>query len=111
MFNPFLSATMNTHSADFASINWNGEAYALTEPQGLVIRELLIATLDGCPEMRGNSLLLIAGDHAPQSMSALFRGSKAWKRLIIPGEVRGNYRLADTTLEIRSRYALKTYVF
>lgn len=90
----------NTHSRDFACVNWNGVLYSLSERQSKVVRILFYAFLAGKLSVSGEHLTKIAGKGP---LSAIFQRSKAWKNLVVESGNTGFYQLQNSDLEICSR--------
>lgn len=82
---------------DFARFSWPGVEgiFLLNTRQGTVVRLLHEALTDGCPEVR-ESVLLEAARKAGSDvikLQHLFRHTRAWGTLIVPGRQGGTYRL------------------
>lgn len=82
------------HSIDFASVVWNGVAYSFAATQARVVQLLWQAAEDGCPEVRGRTLLDAAGSES-ERLADLFKGNAAWQSMIVEGQQRGTFRLCD----------------
>lgn len=80
------------HARDFASVNWYGAYYTFTAAQARVVAELWAAWENGTPDVRQETLLEAAGSES-RKLAYLFRDHPAWGVLIVPGPVRGLYRL------------------
>lgn len=92
--------TRPSHAPDWSVVVWNGTRYNLTPKQRDVIAVLWAAWEDGT-RFVGGAYLLERADSDQGRLSALFRDSPAWKRLIVPGEQHGGpvdtYCLAPPT--------------
>ena len=77
-----------SHATEFETVHWRGQVYALTPKQRVVIACLWQAWESGHPFVGGHYLLERA-DSEQSKMSYVFRGSPAWRTLIVPGELRG----------------------
>lgn len=75
-----------THSPDFASVTWGGKVYTFTPKQRRIVAILWQAWERG-ERFVGGGYLLEAADSDQSKMSYLFRGSTAWRTLIVPGEL------------------------
>lgn len=81
--------------ADFRSVRWFGEEFRFTPMQAAVVALLWEAHRRRTPAL-GQDYLLTEIDSRCKRLVDLFRrepGSRAWGRLIVPGETRGTYRL------------------
>lgn len=85
------------HSPDFRSVNWFGKTYSFGPNQAACVKVLLGAWQSGTPDVGGETLLQ-AADAETQRVDVVFRGSPAWRTLIVQGETKGSYRLADPSL-------------
>ena len=80
------------HSADYASVNWRGQAYQFNRNQATCVRLLHEAWLEGTPHLSGHYLLTTI--EGAVKMSGLFRDHPAWKELILPlTNPKASYRL------------------
>lgn len=86
--------TSNTHSPDFASINWRGAVYKFTKTQRIVVKELWEAFERGTPELSQEYLLEKAESNSTK-LADLFQTNPAWGSVIVPGESRGSFQLAE----------------
>jgi len=77
-----------SHSPDFATVTWNGVVYTLTPKQRLIVALLWKAWEDGNTFLSG-AYLLERADSDQSRMSHVFRGSPAWRTLVVPGELHG----------------------
>lgn len=89
----------NTHTADFRSVLWNGETYALSPTQARCVELLWVATDRGCPDV-SQDFILERLESGCTRLRDLFRGKeraghRAWGRLVIRGATRGTYRLSS----------------
>ena len=84
----------HTHSADFRSAVWNGQLHAFTDRQAAVVKSLWEAWELGTPEMSQASLLE-GSESTAERLRDLFRSSSAWGTMIVAGERKGAYRLAE----------------
>jgi hypothetical protein len=80
---------------DFRNVRWyGGELYEFTATQAACVRILWQAWKKGVPVVGDSAVLeaVEAGDS--QRLDLIFRGHPAWKKMIIPGNVKGTHRLA-----------------
>lgn len=87
-----------SHAPDFSAVYWqDGETYPFTPRQRAVIALLWKAMDDGV-HFVGSGYLLEAAEVNCSRMRELFRGSKAWGKVIVQGILYGGspdtYRLA-----------------
>ena len=59
-----------------------------------MVRVLWEAWQNGTPDV-GQDYLIEQADAASGRLADVFKGSPAWKTLVVPGESRGAYRLAE----------------
>src|SRR5215207_2323955 len=83
-----------THSSDFRSVLWFGVRYSFTPNQAKIIRVLWLAWEERTLDI-GREMLIQAAGCKTKRMNIIFRGHRAWKTLIVQGELRGTYRLAE----------------
>src|SRR5262249_21146432 len=86
-------------SDDFRSCLWGTETFSFTTKQAAVVQSLWNARQNGTPELSQVALLEVAGssmaNNAKPQLSKLFTKNRAWGTMIVPGETRGAFRLAD----------------
>ena len=80
------------HTPDYTTVTWCGEEYHLTPLQAKAVRVLHQWQRQGLRELRGSAIVKEI-DAYTRSLSDLFKGSPAWKTLVLPGSKRGSYRL------------------
>ena len=80
------------HTVDYGTVRWRHEEYYLTPLQAKVVRVLHAEQRKGFRELRGSAILKEIDTYS-RSFSDLFKGSPAWKTLVLPGSKRGSYRL------------------
>lgn len=86
-----LATAPQRHSVDFASIVWNGTLYTFTGSQAHAVRLLWAAMENGTPVVRQETLLARMNT---RRVLRLFRDHPALGTMIVPGPVKGTYRLA-----------------
>lgn len=82
------------HSEGFTSVYWHGATYSFSPAQAAVVRQLWRSWEAGTPDLNGDALLVEAGCESGK-MSDLFKRHPAWGAMIVEGQVRGLYRLAE----------------
>ena len=82
------------HTADYGTVTWRHKEYLLSPLQAEVVRVLHEQQHKGFREIRGSALLAATNAYSSR-LSDLFKGSSAWKALVLPGSRRGWYRLAS----------------
>lgn len=92
-----------SHSEDFASVLWiDGKNYPFTLKQRPVIAMLWHAMMEGTHFVSSGALLEAAEVNA-ERLRDLFRGSKAWGKVIVQGMLHGGpidtYRIAPLDAE------------
>ena len=80
------------HTPDYTTVTWRGQEFHLTPLQAKAVRVLHQWQRQGFRELRGSAILAEI-DAYTRSLSDLFKGSPAWKTLVLPGSKRGSYRL------------------
>lgn len=83
------------HSCDFSTVVWYGTTYQFNATQAAVVALLWEQWKNGTPTVRQERLIDAAGT-SPSRLSFVFREHPAWGTLIIPGPVKGTFRLAET---------------
>jgi len=78
----------------FACVFWFGANYSFTPNQAKVVEILWRAWEGGTPDVYHN-LLLNAADLGAERLVDVFKGSAAWGTLIVPGQVKGTFRLQE----------------
>lgn len=81
-----------TWSEDFRHVTLNNESFTLTQFQAAAIEYLIDHSPNGPRDIPQEGILK-AIDSASRSLVDIFKGSPAWKRLIVQRGVRGTYRL------------------
>jgi len=91
---PTDSVGMTTHGDDFRAVVWFDKRYSFTKNQAPAVKLLWEAWESGVLDV-GDETLLMAVDHeAPRArLSTLFRGHRAWGKMIVQGETKGSHRL------------------
>jgi hypothetical protein len=85
------------HGPDFRSCHWDGTDYTFTPTQAACVKVLWAAMENGTPDV-GQQYILVEGAGAEsQSLKDVFKGSRAWRNMIVKGEKQGSYRLAEAT--------------
>ena len=84
------------HSADFCSVYWHGATYYFTALQSKAVRILWDAWRKGGLALRQEYILEEVGSDSGR-LADLFRDNAAWGKLIIPGPVKGTFRLNEPT--------------
>lgn len=80
------------HLSDFRTVYWPGLGqFTFSTTQAGVIKQLWEAMVDGTWEVSQRTLLSRAGSQSDRLVD-LFKGHPAWRALILPGAVAGNYR-------------------
>ena len=77
---------------DFASIIWKGEVYSLSPRQAKVIKILKEQYDKGPPELSEQYIMEKLGTPS-SNLKDTFRKSDLWKKLVIPGKKKGNFKL------------------
>lgn len=106
-----MAAVDAVHSPDFRSVRWFGELYSFTFNESVVVQVLWTAWEQGTPDVSHCTLREaieeLEKSSLPQSrerigdrakLKNVFRskgGKKAWGTLVVAGETRGTYRLAE----------------
>jgi len=83
-----------THSNDFRSVNWGGRTYNFTPNQAAVIKLLWEHWERNTPDVGGHTLIE-AAEISCKRLDLVFRGSPAWKTMVVASEKKGAYRLDD----------------
>jgi hypothetical protein len=81
------------HCPDYRIVTVGRKAYHFGATQGFVVGLLHREMRAGAPAIHQNRLLELAGSEC-RRLAHLFRGNSAWGTLILPGPVRGTYRLS-----------------
>jgi hypothetical protein len=81
-----------THSVDYRSIRFKGQAHTLTCNQATIIRILHEALQRATPSV-GKATLLAAVESETSRLQDFFRGSPLWQKLVVRGDHKGTYRL------------------
>lgn len=84
---------LRRHSIDFCSVRWDTHQFTFTPAQAKVVSILWEAMENDTPEVRQETLL----EHASSQGSRLrdvFRDHPAFGAMIVPGELKGTFRLA-----------------
>jgi hypothetical protein len=76
-----------SHSPDFATVVWHGETFTLTPKQRVIMALLWRSKQQGHDYLSSAYLLDEAGSDS--TVGQIFRGSKAWGRLIVQGVLHG----------------------
>ena len=79
-------------STDYASVKFDGQIFHLTPFQAAAVRLLHRAYLNGTPELSGAHILETI-ESSSRALSDIFKRSRAWNTLVIPGATRGSYKL------------------
>ncbi len=90
---PEQSDPQFSHTEDYRSLRFRGEAYTLTTRQAVIVELLHRAYLSGYADVP-KAKLLGAVEAETSEVRDSFRGSPLWKTLIRTGSRRGTYRLA-----------------
>lgn len=88
------------HGPDFASVLWYGVRYTFTAAQARAVAVLWEAWRNGTPDVRQETLLEAAG--CCGRMRSLFQDSPAWGTMIVAGESKGLFRLAEPAMREKS---------
>lgn len=83
------------HSPDFRSVVWNNESHNFKPIQAAIVKILWENWKKDTPEISAQYLLESA-DSQSERLDLVFRGNRAWGKMIIPGTTKGTYRLALT---------------
>jgi len=87
-----------SHGDDFRSVKWFGTSYSFTANQAACVRVLWDHWERGTPEVADETLLQAVDHEAPPDrLNVLFRGSPAWKAMIVEGSTKGTHRLVEPT--------------
>lgn len=81
------------HGPGFACCWWYGTYYTFTASQARVVAVLWEAWEHGTPDVRQETLLEAAGSEG--RLAALFQRHPAWGVAIVPGPLKGLFRLED----------------
>jgi hypothetical protein len=81
------------HCPGYRIVTVGRASFFFGSTQAQVVRLLHQALQDGTPAMHQRRLLESSGSEC-QCLAHLFRGNPAWGTLIVPGPVRGTYRLS-----------------
>lgn len=84
------------HAPGFGSVVWFGSYHVFTAAQARVIEVLWNAWTNGTPDVRQEHLLDAAGSVGKRLVS-LFHGHSAWGTMIVQGQVKGTFRLAESS--------------
>jgi hypothetical protein len=87
-------ASDTSHSDDFRSVSWFGQRFTFTPNQAAIIEQLWRARELGNLDV-GTDILIEAAECATKRVDVVFRKNKAWKTLVVPGERKRTYRLAE----------------
>ena len=79
-------------STDYRSVTFGGQSIHNTPLQAAAVRLLHEAHLNGTPELSGAHILETI-ESGSRSLSVLFKRSRAWNTLVIPGATCGSYKL------------------
>ena len=82
------------HSRDFASVSWHGQSYTFSPSQAAAVKLLWQAWRNGTPELRQETILQAVSSDGNR-LSDLFREHPAWGKLIVAGQAKGTFRLAE----------------
>ncbi len=80
------------HSSDFRSVSLRGEQFSLTPRQAQAIQILWEAHNNGSSEV-GQHYILEKLDSPSSRLRDTFRNSPAWRKLVVPGNTKGTFRL------------------
>jgi hypothetical protein len=80
------------HSPDFRSVNWFGRRYSFTPIQTACVKELWEVWKNATPEV-GQAYVLEKAEADSARLSDVFKNHPAWGKMIVPGSVRGTFRL------------------
>jgi len=105
---PRVPAT-NRHSDDYRCLSWNGTYLSVTAPVAIVAKKLWENFEQDTPEVGGAYLLVLAEARGYRNLPHLLASGCVgdWKRVFVPGETRGSYRLAaedpgESTAEVET---------
>jgi hypothetical protein len=86
------------HSADFSHVHWpDGRDFYFTQTQAACVKLLWEAWENGTPVLHQKSVLTHTEvDSESEQLKDVFKDSRAWGTIIVPGPLRGTYRLADS---------------
>ena len=87
-------STRLLHTPDYTTVKWCGEVYHFTPMRAEVVRVLHNYQREGLDELRG-AFILEHIESRSRSLSDVFKGSHAWRKLVLPGSKRGSYRLVS----------------
>ncbi len=90
---PAAPAAELLRGPEFRSVRWGGECFSFTAPQARAVQALYAAWEAGTPDVPDTTALHACGSEAAK-LADVFRGSAAWRTLIIEGGTRGTHRLA-----------------
>lgn len=79
-------------SPDFRTVTLRGEEFTLTPAQAQVIEQMVNHSPAG-PRDLAQDTILVGAELRSASLADIFKHSPAWKKLIVPGEAKGTYRL------------------
>src|SRR5262249_8972013 len=82
------------HSPDFRSVVWFGEYHSFTKGQAAVVSILWLTWVVGVPDV-GQETLLEKTELETPRLAKVFAGHAAWGTMIVPGETKGSFRLAE----------------
>jgi hypothetical protein len=84
------------HSLDFRSVHWFGRDYYFTAGQAACVKRLWEAWEQGYQEV-GQAAILEDARLFSERLVDLFKGHPAWGTMIVPGKLKGAYRLQKPT--------------
>jgi hypothetical protein len=85
-------------SRDYRSCRWGNVNFEFTPMQAAVVQALAEARKQGTPAMAQDTLLELAGsamDGKQARLRDLFKGNPAWRKMIVPGDRKGTFKIAD----------------
>ncbi len=85
-------AEPSRHSPGFGSLRWGNSYYTFTASQARIVAMLFQAYLEQVPDVRQETLLAAAGSEG-RKIANLFRDHPCWNVLIVPGPLKGLFRL------------------
>jgi nitroimidazol reductase NimA-like FMN-containing flavoprotein (pyridoxamine 5'-phosphate oxidase superfamily) len=86
--------TATAHSLDYHSVVWFGRQYEFTANQAACVAVLWQAWENRTPVVGAQTILVEAGLETAR-LDIVFRKHPAWNTMIVRGDRRGNYRLAE----------------
>lgn len=89
---PTAAMPTPTHSPDYRSVDWYGDAYTFTTTQAACVKVLWEAWQSGALAMGAQAILTEAGSEGNR-LDQLFRGHHAWGTMIVRGETPGTFML------------------